>query len=222
MYIVALAKKVEDDQASRDRCINDLEVFLEANTSSFVESLFDALSTNKYLTASVATPPPPVEPAVPQSRPNNPQPVSDQFASSSSSSNKYQSDREQRSRRFNNYDESNSNNNTRRYDNRGGFNKARLSRDYQEIDAAGNATAKVKTNRSRSRSNKARHKNRSRNRTHRGADSSSSSSSSSPDITSRRFDGERKSAYRRSYSRSRSYSPKSSIHLVNFQANFIN
>lgn len=42
-YIVALVRKIENDQASKDRCINDLEVFLESNTNSFVDKLFDHL-----------------------------------------------------------------------------------------------------------------------------------------------------------------------------------
>ena len=50
LYIVALAKKVEDDQASRARCIDDLEVFLETNTHKFVDSLFETLISKKYLT----------------------------------------------------------------------------------------------------------------------------------------------------------------------------
>lgn len=49
LYIVALAKKVEDDRASRDRCINDLEVFLETNTHKFVDTLFETLISKKYL-----------------------------------------------------------------------------------------------------------------------------------------------------------------------------
>ncbi|CAF0937366.1 unnamed protein product [Brachionus calyciflorus] len=49
LYIVALAKKVENDQASRQRCIDDLEVFLESNTHSFVENFFDALFNKTYL-----------------------------------------------------------------------------------------------------------------------------------------------------------------------------
>ena len=51
LYIVALAKKVEDDQASRARCIDDLEVFLETNTHKFVDSLFETLISKKYLTS---------------------------------------------------------------------------------------------------------------------------------------------------------------------------
>ena len=46
---MALAKKVEDDQPSRERCINDLEVFLETNTHKFVDSLFETLISKKYL-----------------------------------------------------------------------------------------------------------------------------------------------------------------------------
>ena len=49
-YILALAKKVENDQASRDRCIKDLQVFLETNTNNFVDSLFETLNNKKYLT----------------------------------------------------------------------------------------------------------------------------------------------------------------------------
>ncbi len=118
------------------------------------------------------------------------------------SSSRHQNDRERdRLRRFNNYEDSSRRNNQRDY-HRGGGNRSRLSRDYQEID--------TNKNRSRSRSSKTRHKNRNRN--HRS--SSSSSSSSSPSInasSSRRFDGERKNVYKRSYSRSRSYSPRSNF-----------
>lgn len=128
------------------------------------------------------------------------------------SSRYQQNDRERdRSRRFNSNNNSYDDNRRAQqrhsndhYSNRGGSYRARLSRDYQEIDSA--------RNRSRSRSSKTRHKNRSRNRIHRGASSSSSSSSSSPTLntsSSRRFDGERKNTYRRSYSRSRSFSPRS-------------
>ncbi len=49
LYIVALAKKVEDDRPSRERCINDLEVFLETHTHTFVDTLFETLISKKYL-----------------------------------------------------------------------------------------------------------------------------------------------------------------------------
>ena len=49
-YILALAKKVENVQASRNRCIKDLQVFLETNTNNFVDSLFETLNNKKYLT----------------------------------------------------------------------------------------------------------------------------------------------------------------------------
>lgn len=48
--ILALAKKVENVQASRNRCIKDLQVFLETNTNNFVDSLFETLNNKKYLT----------------------------------------------------------------------------------------------------------------------------------------------------------------------------
>lgn len=51
MYIVALAKKVENDEPSRQRCIEDLEVFLEPNTHSFVDKFFQALFSKTYLQA---------------------------------------------------------------------------------------------------------------------------------------------------------------------------
>ena len=56
-YILALAKKVENDQASRDRCIKDLQVFLETNTNNFVDSLFETLNNKKYLTQTQTQPP---------------------------------------------------------------------------------------------------------------------------------------------------------------------
>jgi hypothetical protein len=49
MYIVAYSKKIENDQASRERCVKDLEVFLESNTNSFVDTLFDTLVSKKYI-----------------------------------------------------------------------------------------------------------------------------------------------------------------------------
>lgn len=49
LYIVALAKKVENDEPSRQRCIEDLEVFLEPNTHSFVDKFFEALFSKTYL-----------------------------------------------------------------------------------------------------------------------------------------------------------------------------
>ena len=49
---MALVRKVENDQESRVRCITDLEVFLESNTNSFVESLFDTLVLKKYLNSA--------------------------------------------------------------------------------------------------------------------------------------------------------------------------
>ena len=52
LYIIALSKKFENDQASKERCCKDLEVFLESNTSQFVENLFSALVTNSYLNTS--------------------------------------------------------------------------------------------------------------------------------------------------------------------------
>ncbi|RNA10645.1 RNA-binding 27 isoform X2 [Brachionus plicatilis] len=51
LYIVALAKKVENDEPSRQRCVEDLEVFLEPNTHSFVDRFFDALFSKAYLQA---------------------------------------------------------------------------------------------------------------------------------------------------------------------------
>lgn len=44
-----MAKKVENDEPSRQRCIEDLEVFLEPNTHSFVDRFFDALFNKTYL-----------------------------------------------------------------------------------------------------------------------------------------------------------------------------
>jgi hypothetical protein len=52
---VALVRKIENDQESRVRCITDLEVFLESNTNSFVESLFDTLVLKKYLNSAQQT-----------------------------------------------------------------------------------------------------------------------------------------------------------------------
>lgn len=52
MYIVAYSKKIENDQASRERCMKDLEVFLESNTNSFVETLFETLVSKKYLNST--------------------------------------------------------------------------------------------------------------------------------------------------------------------------
>jgi len=48
-YVIALAKKVENDQASRERCTNDLEVFLESQTNSFVDKLFETLTSKSYM-----------------------------------------------------------------------------------------------------------------------------------------------------------------------------
>jgi predicted adenine nucleotide alpha hydrolase (AANH) superfamily ATPase len=47
---VALVKKVENDKESRDRCFKDLEVFLENNTTEFVNKLFDHLTTTTTTT----------------------------------------------------------------------------------------------------------------------------------------------------------------------------
>lgn len=55
LYIVALAKKVEDDLSSRQRCIEDLEVFLEAQTNGFVDQLFDALVNKTYMGGATAS-----------------------------------------------------------------------------------------------------------------------------------------------------------------------
>jgi hypothetical protein len=54
-YIAALAKKVENDQTSRDRCKQDLEIFLEANTEKFVDTLFDALVNKTYTSSESST-----------------------------------------------------------------------------------------------------------------------------------------------------------------------
>jgi hypothetical protein len=120
-----------------------------------------------------------------------------------SSISRYDRERD-RSKRFNSsYDDSRRQRHSiDHYSNRssgGNSYRGRQLRDYQEIDL------------NRSRSSKTRYKN-SRNR-HRDASSSSSSSSSSSNnpSSSRRFDGERKNTYRRSYSRSRSYSPRSKL-----------
>ena len=48
-----MAKKVENDEPSRQRCIDDLEVFLESNTNTFVDNFFDALFNKTYLQSEV-------------------------------------------------------------------------------------------------------------------------------------------------------------------------
>lgn len=205
LYIVALAKKVEDDKPSRERCINDLEVFLETNTHKFVDSLFETLISKKYLTSTTPTA------ATSSSTSEQPPPSNSNSASSNNNSSnnslvrlntgsenrrypEYNSrhsndSKDQRSRRFGNHEEA-SRRSDSSYSNRPN-NKSRMApRDYNENLTRSN------------RSGRERHKNRSRNRTHRGADSTSSSSSSSPDTS------------RRSYTRSRSNSPRASA-LIN-------
>jgi hypothetical protein len=47
-YIVALSKKFENDESSKQRFIDDLKVFLEAHTETFVDKLFHALVNKTY------------------------------------------------------------------------------------------------------------------------------------------------------------------------------
>jgi hypothetical protein len=47
-YILALSKKFDNDAGSKQRFIDDLKVFLEANTEAFVDKLFHALVNKTY------------------------------------------------------------------------------------------------------------------------------------------------------------------------------
>ncbi|KAA3674544.1 uncharacterized protein DEA37_0011180 [Paragonimus westermani] len=48
-YVIALIKKDKSDKELKDICIDQLEVFLQENTSTFVEDLFTSLKTRSYV-----------------------------------------------------------------------------------------------------------------------------------------------------------------------------
>jgi RNA-binding protein 26 len=208
LYIVALSKKVENDQGSKERCINDLEVFLELNTHSFVDTLFEALLTKSYLSSASSS----SNTNETHTKNDN---ASNQTQSSSSNNNNHtkntptsQSDL---SRRISGSAKSG-----------GGQHQANSStskgrsRDYQEIDVS------ISSNLSNSRSLRTnahgghgrRRKNRSRNRLHRDSSSSSSSSPTTISSSSRRYGNRNRSRSNSSYSRSRSNSPKNNTKIA--------
>ncbi|KAF6769353.1 hypothetical protein AHF37_08084 [Paragonimus kellicotti] len=51
-YVIALIKKDKSDKELKDICIDQLEVFLQENTSAFVEDLFTSLKTRSYVGTS--------------------------------------------------------------------------------------------------------------------------------------------------------------------------
>ncbi|KRT78799.1 hypothetical protein AMK59_6549, partial [Oryctes borbonicus] len=60
-YVIALVKKDKSQEALRDSMINQLEVFLQSETVTFVDLLFKTLETQDYL-----------EPVIPNANPPNP------------------------------------------------------------------------------------------------------------------------------------------------------
>ncbi|KAK9745392.1 PWI domain [Popillia japonica] len=69
-YVIALVKKDKSQEALRDSMINQLEVFLQAETVTFVDLLFKTLETQDYL-----------EPVIPNANPPNPNVVKPENAS---------------------------------------------------------------------------------------------------------------------------------------------
>ena len=193
LYIVALSKKVENDQASKERCISDLEVFLEANTHSFVDTLFDALLAKTYLSPVVAT------------------------VASSSAETAYQPSKivdRSKSATMNTTGGRTSTSGSQQQQQSQQY-KGR-SRDYQEIDVSVSSNlAASRSIRTSAHGHSRRRKNRSRNRLHRDSSSSSSSSPTTISSSSRRYDRNR-SRSKSSYSRSRSISPKSKAFILVF------
>lgn len=240
LYIVALAKKVEDDQSSRDRCINDLEVFLETNTHKFVDSLFETLISKKYLTSqgssSIAqNPEQSTENNVPKTSANtennsnnNQNNMVRLNTGGNNNSNNINTDEQglYNNRRNNNEnpnrytgdqrDQRSQRFNNNNYDDRNRRNNDNNSYSNQRNNNNNNFNKKRLSNRdyddqSNGRnSGRERHKNRSRNRTHRGADSTSSSSSSSPETSSSTRRFDGERKGRRSKSRSYSRSRSNS------------
>jgi hypothetical protein len=59
-YIIALLRKEKPRSALKELCINQLEVFLSKETSSFVDKLFRSLDSESYLTGSDEGEAPPI------------------------------------------------------------------------------------------------------------------------------------------------------------------
>ncbi len=201
MYIVALSKKVENDQASKERCINDLEVFLETNTNSFVDTLFETLISKSYLTNT----------NIVDSQSNTLINTNENNSNSEANLNVNTQSQSDLMRRIGDTNRTSNNNaNTSRNTSNNNQYKGR-SRDYQEIDVSLSSNLVASRSiRTGAHGHSRRRKNRSRNRLHRDSSSSSSSSPTTISSSSRRYDRNRSRSYS-SRSRSRSNSPKGKL-----------